>query len=68
MSTTALWPPRASAFSPLDCLQRVDNGLFATPIADVRGNVCLSELPSAEVGQERSIRVAAQFARKQPFG
>jgi hypothetical protein len=41
--------------STSDGLVWVDNGLFVIPIADVRGNVCLSELPSAEVGQKRSV-------------
>jgi hypothetical protein len=49
-------------FSQHDRLQRVDNGLFVIPIADVRGNVCLSGLPSAEVSQKQSVAAASEFA------
>ena len=43
-----------SALRNCVCRKRVDNGLFVISIADVRGNVCLLELPSAEVGQNRA--------------
>jgi hypothetical protein len=47
---------RSSALRIIDELQRVDDGLSLIPIADVRGNVCLMEMPSAGVGQFESLK------------
>ena len=43
----------------------VDYGPSFIPNADVRRNVCCPQTHQSQIGQEATVTVAAQFARKQ---